>query len=402
MKNKLILKIALLSASLLVASAPAINANLPAMIAAFPEVPLQIVEMLTTIPSMFLMISVLTSSFIAKKIGYKQTIVTGLCIVAVAGIIPVVTNNFYIILATRAMLGFGVGLFNSLLVSMISYFYDGEERSGLFGIQSACEGLGGMAVTFIAGRLLTINWQALFYAYLIAIPVVIMFSIFVPKVDTKELLDKINVKKSESLEGKKGDLYPVIGYIGLIFLIAILYMTMGIKVSSLMTSEGYANASDASTVIMLLSLGAMLSGFLFGKIIKVLKDFTLPIAYMILAVAMFSIGISNSVVVTVFGGFVTGFGFRMIMPYFINKINNSSISNTGLATSLLLVGYNLGVFITPYGSIILEYLAGDNGLRGVFYVDAIIFVLLSLTTVLFIVFKKKKQLSMKVKNLYKV
>ena len=76
MRKKLeesMLKIALLSVSLLVASAPAINANIPAMSKAFPNVPLSTVELLTTISSMFLMISVLTSSFIARKIGYKQT-----------------------------------------------------------------------------------------------------------------------------------------------------------------------------------------------------------------------------------------------------------------------------------------------------------------------------------------
>lgn len=48
------LKIALLSVSLLVASAPAINANIPAMAQAFPNVPLSTVELLTTISSMFL------------------------------------------------------------------------------------------------------------------------------------------------------------------------------------------------------------------------------------------------------------------------------------------------------------------------------------------------------------
>lgn len=394
MKNKTVLKIAILSASLLVASAPAINANLPAMIVAFPDIPLQMVEMLTTIPSLFLMGSVLISSFIAKKIGYKQTIVIGLCLVAIAGIIPVITNHFYIILISRALLGFGIGLFNSLLVSLISYFYDGEERSGLFGIQSACEGLGGMMITFIAGRLLTIHWQAPFYAYLIAIPVVILFTVFVPKVDTKTLLEKVNRQKSKSSKKEGNGLYLSIGYVLLIFIIAILYMTMGIKVSGLMTSLGYASASDASMVIMLLSLGAMLSGFLFGKIIKLLKEYTLPVAYILLAVAMFSIGVSNSVALTVLGGFLTGFGFRMIMPYFINKINNSSLPNPGLITSLLLVGYNLGVFITPYGSMILEYLAGDYGMRGVFYVDALIFVLLSLTTVVFVYFKKKKSMKM--------
>ena len=389
-KNKTILKFALLSASLLVASAPAINANIPAMIAAFPEIPVQLVEMLTTIPSMFLMISVLTSSFIAKKLGYKQTIVTGLTLVAIAGIIPAFIANFYVVIFSRALLGFGIGLFNSLLVAMISYFYDGDERSSLFGIQSACEGLGGMAITFIAGQLLKLNWQAPFYAYLIAIPVLIMFTLFVPKVETTDLLAKANIQVNATVDTKKGSFAPVFGLVGLIFVVAILYMTMGIKVSSLMVGEGYASASDASTVIMALSLGAMISGFLFGQTFKLLKDYTLVVAFGLMAVAMYLIGTSNAVFMTVAGGFLVGFAFRMIMPYFINKVNTSNIPNTSLATSLILVGYNFGVFITPYGSMILEKIAGSNGLRGVFYVDAIAFVLLALGTFFFVSFTSKK------------
>ena len=180
MRKGLLLKFSLLSASLLVASAPAINANIPAMAEAFPTIPLSMVEMLTTIPSMFLMLSVLISSFIAKKIGYKQTISLGLMIVAISGIIPIFIDNFYIILLSRACLGFGIGLFNSLLVSMISYFYDGDERSSIIGLQSACEGLGGMGITFIAGQLLRISWQSSFYAYFMAVPVVVLFVLFVP------------------------------------------------------------------------------------------------------------------------------------------------------------------------------------------------------------------------------
>ena len=67
--DKKILRFALLSASLLVGSAAAINANIPAMAQHFDQVPLSMVEMLTTVPSLFLMISVLTSSLIAKRVG---------------------------------------------------------------------------------------------------------------------------------------------------------------------------------------------------------------------------------------------------------------------------------------------------------------------------------------------
>ena len=167
--DKKILRFALLSASLLVGSAAAINANIPAMAQHFDQVPLSMVEMLTTVPSLFLMISVLTSSLIAKRVGYKQTITIGLGIVMIAGIVPLLIDNFMIILISRAMLGFGVGLFNSLLVSMINYFYDAKERSSMYGLQSAFEGAGGIAITFIAGQLLKINWQAPFIAYMLSL-----------------------------------------------------------------------------------------------------------------------------------------------------------------------------------------------------------------------------------------
>ena len=52
--DKKILRFALLSASLLVGSAAAINANIPAMAQHFDQVPLSMVERLTTVPSLFL------------------------------------------------------------------------------------------------------------------------------------------------------------------------------------------------------------------------------------------------------------------------------------------------------------------------------------------------------------
>lgn len=390
MNKEKLLKISLLSASLLVASAPAINANIPAMAEAFPNIPLSMVEMLTTISSMFLMISVLTSSFIAKKLGYKQTIVLGLLMVAVSGVIPAFTNHFYIILGSRAMLGFGIGLFNSLLVLMISYFYEGDERSSLFGIQSACEGLGGMSITFMAGQLLKMNWQAPFYAYFIAVPVLLLFVLFVPGVNTKEIIQKLGTPSKQEESKEKGSYIPVLGYTLLMFLIAILYMTMGIKVSTLMTREGYGSASDASIVIIFLSFGAMISGVLFGKILKTLKRYTLTLGFSLLAVSMFMIGLANSVLTVMMSGFLIGLAYRMVFPYFIHKINLSAAPNKSLATSLFLAGTNLGSFLAPYGAIILESIAGGNNLRGLFYVDGIGFIILALGTLVFSMYINKR------------
>jgi len=388
MKKGKLLKISLLSASLLVACAPAINANIPAMAEAFPTIPLPMVEMLTTISSMFLMISVLTSSFIAKRLGYKQTIVLGLIIVAISGIIPAFVQNFYIILISRAMLGFGIGLFNSLLVSMISYFYDGKERTSLFGVQSACEGLGGMSITFIAGQLLKINWQAPFYAYLIAVPVTMLFIAFVPRVNTKKLLEK-NIVLKQNNNVNQGSYRPIIGYTCLMFIISILYMTMGIKVSTLMTSQGYASASDASLVIIFLSLGSMISGVLFGKIFEKIEQYTMTFGLIVLGFSMFLIGYASSAVIVIASGFMIGFAYRMVFPYLINKINKTPVSSSSLAMSIFLAGTNLGSFLAPYGAIVLQNISGNQSLRNLFYVDGIGFIILAIGSLLIMLFKRK-------------
>lgn len=367
MKKEQVLKYSLLSASLLVGSAPAINANIPAMARAFDTIPLAMIEMLTTVPSLFLMISVLISSFIAKKIGYKQTASLGLLIVAVSGILPVFVSNFYLILISRAMLGFGIGLFNSLTVALVNSFYQGKDRAKMYGLQSAFEGAGGIFITFIAGQLLKIGWQAPFLAYAIAIPVCIVFIKFIPKVATA---NDISVDKNVIVEenGFKKDNIMLISFIALLFVAASLYMTMGIKVSTLITTAGYGNASDASLVIILLSLGAITAGTLFSKIIKIFKQLTPIIGLLILALAMFLIGISNSMIITFAGGFLTGFGFKIFMPYLIDRINNSQIKNTPLATSLLLVGFNLGAFISPYSSIFMQNIALSDSLNSLFIV----------------------------------
>lgn len=367
MKKEQVLKYSLLSASLLVGSAPAINANIPAMASAFDTIPLAMIEMLTTVSSLFLMISVLISSFIAKKIGYKQTASLGLLIVAVSGILPVFVSNFYLILISRAMLGFGIGLFNSLTVALVNSFYQGKDRAKMYGLQSAFEGAGGIFITFIAGQLLKIGWQAPFLAYAIAIPVCIVFIKFIPKVATaNDISVDTNVIVKEN--GFKKDNIMLISFIALLFVAASLYMTMGIKVSTLITTAGYGNASDASLVIILLSLGAITAGTLFSKIIKIFKQLTPIIGLLILALAMFLIGISNSMIITFAGGFLTGFGFKIFMPYLIDRINNSQIKNTPLATSLLLVGFNLGAFISPYSSIFMQNIALSDSLNSLFIV----------------------------------
>jgi MFS family permease len=389
--RNIMLKISLLSCVVIMASIGAINGIIPEIAKAFPNVSLSTVELISTIPSLFLMISILISRNIAKAIGYKRTIQTGIGVTAVCGIVPIFFNNIYLILISRALLGFGVGMFASLLVALICYFYDGQERSMLIGFQGMVVGLGGLVVTFVSGQLVKINWQASFLAYLIAIPVFILFSVFVPSVSTTDILAKnSNLKKKNAVETGKESYLPVVGFVLLIFVSYTLYMTMGIKESSLITTIGYGTVTDGSTVIMLLCVGSMISGLLYGKYSGFTKKFTTPIGFLLMGTAIILMGISNSVPLTVFGGFLAGFSNQFLAPYMTETVNKGSAKRGGIATSMLLVSQNLGSFLAPYGSILLGKLSPVKNIRGIFYTDGTILLILASAGIVFAVIATMK------------
>lgn len=212
----------------------------------------------------------------------------------------------------------------------------------------------------------------------------------VPKVETAAILEKKEKSIQDNSSKKNGHFSMVFAFMILIIVGATLNMTMGIKVSSLIVEEGYGEAGNGSTVIMFLSLGSMLSGFLFGKVYRVLKNYILSIGFMITAVAIIIIGLSNTIWMTVLGGFLVGFGFRVMMPCLTSVVNSTDLKNSTLATSLLLVAYNLGSAFAPYGSIVIQNFSWTKDLRGVFYVDGLCFMILAIITAMIVTIQMMK------------
>lgn len=387
-------KISILAVSLIVVSGAAIGANLPAIAQTFPEIPLPLVEMLTTIPALFIIPAVLLSTKIAKYIGYKKSVLLGLGIVLISGIIPAVVTNFTIIFISRACFGFGIGMFNSLLISIISYFYHGNERAAAIGFQSAFEGIGGMSLTFVVGQLLKINWQASFWVYLIVIPIFILFALFVPEISQREINQRAENKNNdfEHIEILEHRLSTKIfsGYICLLILVVCIYMSITVKGTLLMTTLGYGNATDGSNILSLIGVGAMTAGFLFGPIYTVTKQWTLPLAFFVMSIGMLMIGFSNQVWLTGLGAMICGFSFRTFIPYLFNQTNSRSGQKAAFRTSLLLVGFNLGSAFSPYGIALIESVSNFSTIRGIFFSEAILLLILAIITVGIVFWKRER------------
>jgi len=295
------------------------------------------VESLATIPAMMITIFVLLSNGVIKFIGKKNTVLLGLLLIFIFGIVPAFTTNFKVVLISRLFLGAGIGLFNSLSISMISDFFDEEHRGTMIGLRTAFLNIGKALTTFISGYLLIYGIQYTFLVYALALPIFIIFLLFVPNAEN------INNKKV-SIKFHKETIILTL----LTFLVGISYMGATIKIPTLLAEKYHYQPDVARNLLTILALSGILSGVIFGILVKRFKNLTLPIMLSFMTIGSMLFALTNNIVIFYIAAIFIGISFVGTMSfnffYISNKLENKFIN---FATSVILVGGNIGVILTP-------------------------------------------------------
>jgi MFS family permease len=349
--HKVILIIALLALNIVEQAASVISGAIPQMAQSFPKIPEVQIELVTTIVSMFVTIFVLVSGFLTKKVGQKTIAVTGLLIASVSSIIPAFSNNFTVIMISRAIFGIGIGLANPLAISLIGEFFKGDTLANLMGWRSAIAGAGVAIMTFLAGQLLQISWHASYLVYLLFIPTLLLFIFFVPSPEKYGLkVNKAEDKpKDTTNDEKKHSIWPVIGFGLLLFAYFACIMVLFVKIATFLVDTKIGTPTQASTVLSVSQICQLVGGALFGVAYKHLKEFVFPIGLLISGLSMVGIATASNVTIVMVWSVVSGFFGGLAIPYIFTRV--AQLSNTKeapLNNAICLVGSNMGSFLAPY------------------------------------------------------
>lgn len=344
--DHILFKISLLSISIFLMMAPAIAPALPLMYHAFPGVDKAGVEMLSTIPNIGIVIGLLISPFLIKFIGEKPTISMGLLTTLLAGTFPMYATAYMPILISRFLIGAGIGLFNSLAVSLIPQFYSNNEEklATMVGYQNVMGSLGAAVASFLISWLLTISWHAAFAIYFLVIPVLILFVLFVPLPSSKQPLNKQGAaRKEKQTINKKVILISI-----LMFFIFLFYMPMSFKILALVVQEKLGTVSEVSALTGVLNLVGIPIGASFGFFFKRLHDKIFPLGFSLVALGFFLIALAGDFLMLSAGCLILGVGFGLGVPYMYNWLDWSAPENSiNLATTIVLVLVNIGCAISP-------------------------------------------------------
>ena len=341
MKLNSFAKFSLLNISILLMSHLAISPVIPNLYKFYhesnPNIGLASVESLATIPAMMITIFVLLSNGVIKFIGKKNTVLLGLLLIFVFGIVPAFTTNFKLVLISRLFLGAGIGLFNPLSISMISDFFDEDQRGTMIGLRTAFLNIGKALTTFISGYLLIYGIQYTFLVYALALPIFIIFLLFVPNAEN------VNNKKVSIKFHKETILLTL-----LTFLVGISYMGATIKIPTLLAEKYHYQPDVARNLLTILALSGILSGVIFGILVKRFKNLTLPIMLSFMTVGSILFALTNNIVIFYVAAIFIGISFVGTMSFnffYISKELENKFIN--FATSVILVGGNIGVILTP-------------------------------------------------------
>lgn len=344
-------KFALLSISMLLMAAPNIAAAIPLMSKTFTGQSASAIETISTIPNLGIIAGIFISSILVNFLGQKKTVIFGLIVALIFGITPVFSNNYYVVIISRLLLGVGIGLFNSLAISMISDFYGGDELSTMMGFQSSVSSLGSSILSFLVGYLIAFGWHATFIIYAIALPIMIIFGVVIPNVENKSVKHEKSVHQKVNL--------PVILISVMTFFIYAFFMVVTVKLADLLTYKNMGTGSQAATILGVFTLVSMAIGFVYGFIHKLLKQYTLVVGFSLMAVGFAILSRAASIANVTIGVVIVGLGFVLVIPFIYTIINTIAPKGSeNLASSVMLIFTNVGVFISPT---LINYLSGLMG-----------------------------------------
>lgn len=372
--NKSILqKGAILSISLMLTSSQAINGIIPQMKQSLGISQSQS-ELLGTVPSVTVIIFILLSSYFAKRVGMKKTIILGLLLAGVGGILPAFMANFQIVLISRVILGAGLGLYNSLAVTYISSLYSGDTRATLLGIRNSMEALGQTILIFLAGLLVNITWTASFLVYAVAFPIAFLFAMKVPEIR--------NEQNDISKNDVKEKMNPIV-FVLVLFAILLVMNSIAISVRfASIATEIKGGEFNASNYLALMPILGILAGFIFGPVNKWIGKGTLYLGIIFYIVSNLLIATSNgNMTFLLMGLFLSSITGSWCFPFIFSNLDKVTTKNTiNFDTSLIFIGCNIGNFIAPIVMELAQLLTGSTHLTAPFYVFAGIFMLVLFVT----------------------
>lgn len=232
------------------------------------------VQLLQTVPYLLIMVGSFMIGWLTTKFTKKKIVMCGLLIIGVCGVIPFFTENFYVLFATRILIGFGFGIVGPLNTAIITDFFPPEERAGYMGLHVLGMGIGAMAGNVLGGVLAGFGYQTFYLVYGIAL--ISMAAVAALLIETPPVAVENGGKMKMNAK------VYIISFASLLHTLFINAYNTNIGIYIL--NEVTNNPTVPGMATGLNSAAALIVGLLFGRISRLFGNYTMPFSIFAAAV----------------------------------------------------------------------------------------------------------------------
>ena len=335
---KKLLKISILSVSLLtIMASAAIAPALQTIQNHFSDVPAVKIQMILTLPAIFIIPVTLITGRLVFYIRKKTLLIVGVILYLIGGLGAGLVNTITMLLVLRSIMGLGVGLILPLATGLIADFYHGEERSQMMGYATAFNNLGGIIATVFAGILSVISWRHPFLVYLLGVYVLFMVIFVVPN---QEVEVKTNIKSEVN------KYVWMLGFAN--FYLLQIFFSIPASLSSFVEAKGFGSGLESGLLIALVTLGSFMFGVLFHRVRTILKGMTAITGLLFITIGVYLVAISPSIVFMGAALLLVGFGLGITAPLiYLHTSLQAKTKDVTLALALVSSFSFLGQFTSP-------------------------------------------------------
>ena len=356
--KKLLEKVSILSLSLVLTTSFSISSALPYMFEYYKDLPKSQIELLVSLPSAGIMVTLFLNTIIERYLDERKMIITGLFILSLFGMVPFFNQAYPILFISRFIFGMGVGLINAKAISIISERYQGRERIQTLGFRGSAEVVGTALVTLLVGFLLQFGWTSSFLAYGAGLIVLFLFMAFVPYHQQEES-PHTQVKHKEPLQKEEWKLTIILAIVAAVIVLCNVGITL--RIPSIVAYTFKDQHNSASFILSAMQLIGILAGLTFSGLVHLFKSKLITYAGIAYGFSMMAVALSPSIpllaISALFSGYTYSTALTMVFQILSAKIPARRLNQV---TSVAVLGCSFGAAITPFALNTIGLISDSN------------------------------------------
>jgi MFS family permease len=297
-------------------------------------------QLVVTLAPIGMALSGLLAGMIVSTRNLRSTMFIALGVCTVAGLMQLVVHSYYLLLASRFVLGFSALIADVAMTSILAAQFGGALRSKLIGYRHAISSVGTVSTMLLGGWLAQhYGWRAPGAMFLL--PGVLLLLAFIA-------FDRpISLEKSET-GGERFSVWQLWPLLLLSLIMSIGHTMPSFQMPFLLKENGITSAVLVSRVPALSSAVSILAAFGFGFVYARLGAWTLVIAASLMGAGFIGAGLAPSYELILLFVVIEGIGAGWTMPFFLNRfLDKVSPGQRSSAIGLVQASLFLGHFLNP-------------------------------------------------------